>query len=269
MWQALVADGYAPFALLPAVVLGGGCLMAPIFGLTVYLAQRAYTQAAALGQSEARKAAILDSALDCILTIDHEGCITEFNRAAERTFGYRRNEVVGKELADIIIPPSLREKHRRGLSRYLATGDARVLGRRVEMTAVGADGREFPVELAVTRIPTDGPPSFTGYLRDITKRRQSEEKMRESELNLRQMTETIPEMLWSATPEGAIDYCNARVLDYTGFSADEIMGNDWTKLLHPDDVEQTVRECHVSQPEPLTGSRFEPSTLPIAHTGGA
>jgi PAS domain S-box-containing protein len=242
MWQALVADGYAPFALLPAVVLGGGCLMAPIFGLTVYLAQRAYTQAAALGQSEARKAAILDSALDCILTIDHEGCITEFNRAAERTFGYRRNEVVGKELADIIIPPSLREKHRRGLSRYLATGDARVLGRRVEMTAVGADGREFPVELAVTRIPTDGPPSFTGYLRDITKRRQSEEKMRESELNLRQMTETIPEMLWSATPEGAIDYCNARVLDYTGFSADEIMGNDWTKLLHPDDVEQTVRE---------------------------
>jgi PAS domain S-box-containing protein len=56
------------------------------------------------------------------------------------------------------------------------------------------------------------------------------------------MTETIPEMLWSATPEGAIDYCNARVLDYTGFSADEIMGNDWTKLLHPDDVEQTVRE---------------------------
>jgi PAS domain S-box-containing protein len=242
MWQALVADGYAPFALLPAVVLGGGCLMAPIFGLTVYLAQRAYTQAAALGQSEARKAAILDSALDCILTIDHEGCITEFNRAAERTFGYRRNEVVGKELADIIIPPSLREKHRRGLSRYLATGDARVLGRRVEMTAVGADGREFPVELAVTRIPTDGPPSFTGYLRDITKRRQSEGKMRESELNLRQMTETIPEMLWSATPEGAIDYCNARVLDYTGFSADEIMGNDWTKLLHPDDVEQTVRE---------------------------
>ena len=242
MWQALVADGYAPFALLPAVVLGGGCLMAPIFGLTIYLAQRAYTQAAALGQSEARKAAILDSALDCILTIDHEGCITEFNRAAERTFGYRRNEVVGKELADIIIPPSLREKHRRGLSRYLATGDARVLGRRVEMTAVGAEGREFPVELAVTRIPTDGPPSFTGYLRDITKRRQSEEKMRESELNLRQMTETIPEMLWSATPEGAIDYCNARVLDYTGFSADEIMGNDWTKLLHPDDVEQTVRE---------------------------
>jgi PAS domain S-box-containing protein len=181
MWQALVADGYAPFALLPAVVLGGGWLMAPIFGLTVYLAQRAHTQAAALGQSEARKAAILDSALDCILTIDHEGCITEFNPAAERTFGYRRDEVVGKELADVIVPPSLREQHRRGFARYLATGEARVLGRRVEMTAVRSDGCEFAVELAITRIPLNGPPSFTGYLRDITQRKESEEKRRRSE----------------------------------------------------------------------------------------
>ena len=136
---------------------------------------------AALKRSEARKTAILDSALDCIVTIDHEGCITEFNPAAERTFGYRRDEVVGKQLADVIIPPSLREKHRRGLARYLATGEARMLGRRVEMTAVRADGSEFPVELAITRIPLDGPPSFTGYLRDITERKQAEEELRRSE----------------------------------------------------------------------------------------
>jgi PAS domain S-box-containing protein len=78
----------------------------------------------ALKRSEARKAAILNSALDCIVTIDHEGCITEFNPAAERTFGYRRDEVVGKQLVDIIIPPSLRENHQRGLVRHLATGEA-------------------------------------------------------------------------------------------------------------------------------------------------
>ena len=178
VWQALIADGYSPFALVPAVVLGGGCLMAPIFGLTIYQAQRARAQASALKRSEARKAAILDSALDCILTIDHEGLITEFNLAAERTFGHRRDEVVGKELGDVIIPPSQRDQHRRGLARYLATGDARVLGKRVEMTAVRADGSEFPVELAITRIPLDGPPSFTGYLRDITRRKQSDEDLR-------------------------------------------------------------------------------------------
>ena len=130
--------------------------------------------------SEARKAAILDSAIDCIVTIDHEGCITEFNPAAERTFGYRRDEVVGQQLADIIIPPALRERHRQGFARYLATGEARVLGRRIEMTAVRADGSEFPTELAITRITSDGPPSFTGYLRDITERKQSEEELRRS-----------------------------------------------------------------------------------------
>jgi PAS domain S-box-containing protein len=133
-----------------------------------------------LRRSEARKTAILDSALDCIVTIDHEGCITEFNPAAERTFGFGRDEVVGKHLTDVIIPPSLRERHRRGFARYLATGEARVLGRRVEMTAARADGSEFPVELAITRIPLDGPPSFTGYLRDITERKQAEEKLRRS-----------------------------------------------------------------------------------------
>jgi PAS domain S-box-containing protein len=134
-----------------------------------------------LRRSEARKATILDSALDCIVSIDRDGCITEFNPAAERTFGYRRDEVVGQELADVIIPPALRERHRQGFTRYLATGEAHVLGRRIEMTAVRADGSEFPTELAITRIPSDGPPSFTGYLRDITERKRSEEELRRSE----------------------------------------------------------------------------------------
>jgi len=134
-----------------------------------------------LRRGEARKTAILNSALDCIVTINHEGCFTEFNPAAERTFGYRRDQVIGKHIADIIIPPSLREQHRSGFARYLATGEARVLGKRVEMTAVRADGREFPVELAITRIQSDGPPAFTGYLRDITERKQAEGELQRSE----------------------------------------------------------------------------------------
>jgi len=137
-----------------------------------------------LRRSEARKDAILGSALDCIVTIDHAGRITEFNPAAERTFGYRRDAVLGRPLADVIIPSSLREQHHRGFARYMATGDARVLGRRIEMTAMRADGSEFPVELAITRIPFDGPPFFTGYLRDITERKRSEEDLRHSEATL-------------------------------------------------------------------------------------
>ena len=134
-----------------------------------------------LKRSEVRKAAIVDAALDCIVTIDHEGCITEFNPAAERTFGYRRDQVLGKHLADVIVPSALREKHRQGFARYVALGEARMLGKRIEMTAVRADGSEFPVELAISRIPLEGPPSFTGYLRDITERKQAEQALRRSE----------------------------------------------------------------------------------------
>jgi len=79
--------------------------------------------------------------------------------------------------------------------------------------------------------------------RELAAREQAEARQSESERNLRQLTETIPVMLWSATPEGAIDYCNARFLEYTGFDAEQVMGRDgFTKVLHPDDVDRTVQE---------------------------
>src|SRR5262249_13382451 len=84
----------------------------------------------AVRESEARKAAILETALDCIITIDHAGRIIEFNPAAEKTFGFRRAEVVGQQVAELLVPPSLREQHDRGLARYLATGEGPLLNRR-------------------------------------------------------------------------------------------------------------------------------------------
>ncbi len=132
----------------------------------------------ALRQSEARNAAILDTALDCIITIDHEGKVVEFNPAAERTFGYRRADVLGREMAELIVPSPLRERHRRGLAHYLATGEGPVLDKRLEMPALRADGTEFPVELAITRISAEGPPLFTAYLRDITERKRAEQATR-------------------------------------------------------------------------------------------
>jgi len=147
-------------------------------------------------ESEARKTAILESALDCIITIDEKGRIIEFNPAAEKTFGYRREEVIGKEMAALIIPPSLQERHRQGLMHYLATGEGPIIGKRIEMTAVRADGAEFPVELAVTRIHLDGPPMFTGYLRDITKRKQAEKALAESHMQLRLAVESARARLW-------------------------------------------------------------------------
>lgn len=132
----------------------------------------------AMKESELRKAAILESALDCIVTMDDLGRIIEFNPAAESIFGYRRDQVIGKEMAELMIPPALRERHRAGLSRYLATGEGPILGKRIEITAMRSDGTEFPVELAVIPIPLDGAPLFSGYLRDITKRKEAEEALK-------------------------------------------------------------------------------------------
>jgi len=166
-----------------------------------HIASNAVEQAKAddaLKQREARKAAILDSALDCIVTIGHEGRITDFNPAAERTFGHRRDRVLGERLGDLIVPPSLCEAHRRGFDRYMATGETRVIGRRVELAAMRADGSEFPVELAISRIPFDAPPSFTGYLRDITERKQAEDKLRHSEAFLAALVRAFRELDYQA-----------------------------------------------------------------------
>jgi two-component system, chemotaxis family, CheB/CheR fusion protein len=129
----------------------------------------------ALRESEARKSAVVEAALDCVIGMDHTGRIIEFNPAAEKSFGYRREDVVGRDIADVIVPPSLREAHRRGRERYLETGRRKILGQRLELPALRADGSEFPVELTITEVKTPGAPLFIGYLRDITERRRAED----------------------------------------------------------------------------------------------
>jgi len=132
----------------------------------------------ALRESEARKAAIVETALDCIITMDHEGKVLEWNPAAEGTFGYSRAETMGQLLGELIVPESLRERHYQGIARYLASGEGPVLGKRIEVPALRADGTEIVVELSITPIWTDGPPIFTAYLRDITARKQTDEALK-------------------------------------------------------------------------------------------
>jgi PAS domain S-box-containing protein len=140
----------------------------------------------ALQVSEARKSAILDSALDAVIAIDHEGVVVDFNPAAERMFGYDRIDVVGRDMAGLIVPDALRERHFRGLERLAAGGESAILGRRVELTGLRADGSEFPVELSITRGELFGRPFFTGYVRDLTERRRAEEERASLEEQLRQ-----------------------------------------------------------------------------------
>lgn len=153
----------------------------------------------ALRQSAERNQAILDTSLDSIVAADHEGRIIEFNHVAERTFGFTRSEVLGKLLADTIVPTSARDRHQRGIARFVETGEAHVLDKRIEMTARRADGSEFPVELSLARVALEGPPIFTGFIRDITERKRAEEEVsrlrRQLELENAYLNEQVKEKL--------------------------------------------------------------------------
>ncbi|HEX5193872.1 MAG TPA: PAS domain S-box protein [Solirubrobacteraceae bacterium] len=128
--------------------------------------------------TKGRHHAALDAALDCVIAIDDRGCVTYFNPSAQRTFGVTASEAIGRELAEVIVPPSLRDAHRRGLARYLQTGEASILGRRVELTGMRADGGEFPIELTIIRLESPAGPGFLGFVRDITERVKAEEELR-------------------------------------------------------------------------------------------
>jgi len=161
-----------------------------------------------LRESEERYRLIVESASDAIITIDHQNLITEFNPAAEAIFGFKRCDVIGRDLADTIIPAPMRDDHRRGLERHRDSQTAPRLGVRLELPALRADGSEFPIELTVSRVAGGGAPKFTAIIRDLTARRQTEaearalaEQLQASELQYRSLFVDNPQPMWVYDPQ--------------------------------------------------------------------
>ncbi|MBI3929852.1 MAG: response regulator [Armatimonadetes bacterium] len=157
-------------------------IAALLVGFGSELAQTLLRQKAeqTLRDALAQKEAILRSALDCVITMDADGRIIEFNPAAERTFGYRADQALGEPLVELLIPPAYRRAHEQGVLRFLDSGEAGLSGRRVKLRAMRADGSDFPVEIAVTCIENHGKPLFTAYLRDITERERDRRRLAEA-----------------------------------------------------------------------------------------
>lgn len=188
----------------------------------------------ALRKSEMRKAAILNSALDCIISFDLDGRITEFNPAAERAFGYSQAEAHGRDMAELIIPEALRESHRRGIAIYNASTPTLLgLGQRMEFTAMKSDGSEFPIELSISRITIDGKLMFTAYLRDITERRKAERITSE----LAAVVENSNDAIVACSLDGVIRSWNAGAERIYGYTAEEAVGQPLNILLPEDQGE--------------------------------
>ena len=196
----------------------------------------------ALRASENRKTAILEAALDCIITIDSRSRIIEWNPAAERVFGYSRKEVLDRSLPQLIIPPRFRELHYRGMERYLETGEGPILGKRIELTGMRADGSEFPVELAITRLPHEQPPLFTAYLRDLSERTEQQRALRRSEGRYRALFENVLEGVYQSAPNGDILAANPALARMLGFdSPEQLLRDANTPDLYTDPADRTAR----------------------------
>jgi len=193
--------------------------------------------------ANARLLATIEASVDCVITIDAHGVVLEFNAAAEQTFGYRRDDVIGKPLTETIIPPSLRESHLRGMAAVLKGGTNKLLGKRVEMPAMRSDGSEFPVELTVTRIAGQTPPLFTAYLRDITERKRAEAALRESEARSRLLVKSSNVGLWDWNLLTNEVFFSPEWKSQLGYGDDEIPGRyeEWENRLHPEDREASLR----------------------------
>ncbi|MFM8551545.1 MAG: PAS domain S-box protein [Nitrospiraceae bacterium] len=170
--------------------LAGALVVIPLLGVLLWSSSRlrrewvqaelesvrARTAEGALRESEARTRVIVETSLDAVIVMDAQGRITEWNAQAETMFGWSRTEAIGLVLAETIIPPAYREAHERGLRRFLATGQGPLLNRRVEVAACHRDGHEFPVELAITPARHGEVYTFSAFVRDITKRIESDKR---------------------------------------------------------------------------------------------
>ena len=186
-----------------------------------------------LRASEARLKAIIDAALDAVITMDGDGVVLSWSPQAERVFGWPASEAVGGKLSTTIIPPRFREAHERGLAHFLGTGEGPVLNQRIEITGLRRDGREIPVELTITPVRLGGAWLFSAFLRDI-----SERKLLEAQLRQAQKMEAVGRLAGGI----AHDFNNllTAIIGYTDLALADLREGDPMRQ----DMEEILRAAH-------------------------
>lgn len=199
----------------------------------------ARTSAEASEDREAHEGAwkVVDAGLDAFVSTDAAGVVVEWNAEAERTFGWRRDEVVGRQLVDTIVPPRLRRAHREGTARVWATGDGPTLGRRVQLSALHRDGRLFPVELTMWTSRSAGGRALNAFVRDLTERRRAEE----AAYYLAGMVESSDEAIVAQDLGGAVVSWNRGARRLFGYRRSEALRRPLLMLAAPDCRDELAR----------------------------
>jgi PAS domain S-box-containing protein len=212
--------------------------------------------------SEGRKDAILRAALDAVVVVDHEGLIVEVNPATEETLGWTHVDVVGKPFLELVVAPH----ERAGLAQVFAA-DSALLGSRLEITALRSDRRSFPAEVAITRVDLAGPLLFAVSVRDVTKRRQHEDRLRQAEAKYRTLVEQLPLATYISSIGLPVTttYMSPQIEGILGYPVARWLEPDFfLSVHHPDDRERVVAEvCRTHS----TGDDFRMEYRMIAANG--
>jgi PAS domain S-box-containing protein len=152
-------------------------------------------------QVEDKLRATIGAAHSAVVTINNDGRITEWNKSAEQTFGWTAKEIIGRRLVDTIIPPQYREAHEKGFQKFFATGEGSVFNKRIELTALNRDEREFAIELTIAPIRWNGSHIFTAFIRDISERKQYEQELQEKNIAMEKAIEAKDRFLASMSHE--------------------------------------------------------------------
>ena len=194
---------------------------------------------------------IFDASLDPVIAIDQRGMIVGWNSAATDLFGWTTEEALQLTLTQSIIPERQRNDHETGMRRYLETGEANVLDRRVELVARNKHGEEFPVELSASEVQHGGQPYFLGFVRDITRRKRMIDDMAESRERMQLILDSTEEAIYGVDLEGNCMFCNASCVRQLGYeSTSELLGKNMHDLIHhthPNGDEYDIADCPIYQ----------------------